>query len=536
MRNVEKSMPLLLYSQHLVSNNNNHKNKNSSAAITTSLRAKTINSNKLSNRHANINSIKSNSTKVKKFVSILEMDDSDIKHMQLLIRDSVNRKITKRQNTKRLNNKAQKILSKISSSSNLELYSSSTTFNINEGKNTANENPNTSSALSIIQCLAVIILMQVKKENSHVLKKHRGRPANVLGPSIVKKYKIFEDNFDVVTEQQQTVSKTGYFAFPIDTKKPLKKSDKNGYSVFNTKNNAIDSSAWYLSPRKTFTKKERLPRINEIIKFISRIYVVGKMEKDSLIPSLIYLEKFCAEGYKSGNFKITTTNWKTLIFTCLMLSMKMWDDLAITNNDMTHLWDGINLHRINQLERHALEILQYRLNVTPSVYSSYYFKLREIHFASDALAEFYDPYPFLKPIVNRSTEESSDAKKKTKQKLEVRPKSSPLKKRKDPQLANTKTQKNNNNNNTSNNNNNNRNKNNHRNNTKSRKKKGKKLLKPVVKFQQFPIAERATLLHYQQHAPQSPIENSKPISLFGKSLPFHHSNLPRKRFDKSEKL
>ena len=97
MRNVEKSMPLLLYSQHLVSNNNNHKNKNSSAAITTSLRAKTINSNKLSNRHANINSFKSNSTKVKKFVSILEMDDSDIKHMQLLIRDSVNRKITKRQ-------------------------------------------------------------------------------------------------------------------------------------------------------------------------------------------------------------------------------------------------------------------------------------------------------------------------------------------------------------------------------------------------------------------------------------------------------
>ena len=185
-----------------------------------------------------------------------------------------------------------KILSKISSSSNLELYSSSTTFNINEGKNTANENPNTSSALSIIQCLAVIILMQVKKENSHALKKHRGRPTNVLAPSIVKKYKIFEDNFDVVTEQQQTVSKTGYFAFPIDTKKSLKKSDKNGYSVFNTKSNTIDSSAWYLSPRETFTKKERLPRINEIIKF-SKINIINimsnidKISRDSEIKSII---------------------------------------------------------------------------------------------------------------------------------------------------------------------------------------------------------------------------------------------------------
>ena len=182
----------------------------------------------------------------------------------------------------------------------------------------------------------------------------------------------------------------------------------------------------------------------------------------------------------------------------------------------------------------TFHILNPRRDVTKRL--QHYFKLREIHFASDALAEFYDPYPFLKPIVNRSTEESSDAKKKTKQKLEVRPKSSPLKKRKDPQLANTKTQKNDNNNNTSNNNNK-KNKNIHRNNTgTNRKKKGKKSLKPVVKFQQFPIAERATLLHYQRQAPQSPIENIQSISLFGKSLPFHHSNLPRKRFDKSEKL
>ena len=135
---------------------------------------------------------------------------------------------------------------------------------------------------------------------------------------------------------------------------------------------------------------------------------------------------------------------------------------------------------------------------------------------NDALAEFYDPYPFLKPIVNRSTEESSDAKKKMKQKLEVRPKSSPLKKRKDPQLANTKTQKNNNNNNTSNNNNNNRNKNNHRNNIKVGKRKEKKLLKPVVKFQQFPIAERATLLHYQQHAPNHQLKTVNQFHCLGK--------------------
>ena len=50
----------------------------------------------------------------------------------------------------------------------------------------------------------------------------------------------------------------------------------------------------------------------------------------------------------------------------------MWDDLSITNMDMTNLWKGITLERINQLERHGLEILKYSLNISPGTYSAYY--------------------------------------------------------------------------------------------------------------------------------------------------------------------
>ena len=45
-----------------------------------------------------------------------------------------------------------------------------------------------------------------------------------------------------------------------------------------------------------------------------------------LIPALAYLEKFCIDGYKSG-FRLMPQNWRTVVFTMLILSCKMWDDL-----------------------------------------------------------------------------------------------------------------------------------------------------------------------------------------------------------------
>ena len=115
-------------------------------------------------------------------------------------------------------------------------------------------------------------------------------------------------------------------------------------------------------------------------------------------------EKFCIDGYKSG-FRLMPQNWRTVVFTMLILSCKMWDDLSITNLDMTNLWQGITLERINQLERHALEILKYSLNVSPHTYSAYYFKMRELHCGS-TLSQLGDTNPYLYPLLRTNDEEN----------------------------------------------------------------------------------------------------------------------------------
>ena len=320
-------------------------------------------SNKKAKKHA---------TRPTTIVSFLQMRADHINQLKDMIkREVLRRKKAPTKRNKRLSSKAQGVLYKISSSKSITA---------NHGDFHARETPNASSPLSIIQCFAVIVLSIIKK--SHVL---NGTSQNSLIPAAPSKYKIFNDNF---TALHLSMPSSGYSV--------LRSADKSTRSI-------IDSGAWRMSPRMSRRALPH-PTLPDIIKFISRIYVVGKMEKDALIPALAYVEKFCIDGYKSG-FRLMPQNWRTVVFTMLILSCKMWDDLSITNMDMTNLWEGITLERINQLERHALEILKYSLNISPGTYNAYYFKIRELHCGS-TLSELCDPNPYLYPLLRANVEEN----------------------------------------------------------------------------------------------------------------------------------
>ena len=113
-----------------------------------------------------------------------------------------------------------------------------------------------------------------------------------------------------------------------------------------------------------------LPDPALIVKFISHIYKTAQMEIDSLIISLIYLERLLETGLETGLI-LLKHNWKTMVFTCLMLGSKIWDDLAMENKDLATLWPPITLKRVNQLERRALEALKYNVKVPASLYAKY---------------------------------------------------------------------------------------------------------------------------------------------------------------------
>jgi len=75
----------------------------------------------------------------------------------------------------------------------------------------------------------------------------------------------------------------------------------------------------------------------------------------------------------------------------LLLSSKVWEDLAVWNVDFLSLFPNLSLKDLNLLEREYLMSLNYTVSLTASIYAKYYFELRSL---SDITEEFFP----LKPL------------------------------------------------------------------------------------------------------------------------------------------
>ena len=122
------------------------------------------------------------------------------------------------------------------------------------------------------------------------------------------------------------------------------------------------------------------PTLDEITTFYRDIFFKAQMEADCIIMSLIYVERLIKKT--SGQLRPKATNWRSLLFSCMILSSKVWDDLSMWNADFSQSCPpgGVNfsLQRINQLELAILNTLKFNVKVPASEYAKYYFLLRSM--------------------------------------------------------------------------------------------------------------------------------------------------------------
>ncbi|XP_006756223.1 PREDICTED: cyclin-Y-like protein 1 [Myotis davidii] len=119
------------------------------------------------------------------------------------------------------------------------------------------------------------------------------------------------------------------------------------------------------------------PDSESIYRFIHPFFSTTKLTAEWAITTLVYLERLLIYA----EIDICPTNWKRIILGAILLSCKYLHDQAIRNADFCHIFKGITVKDISDLERQYLYLLQFRLNVSASVYAKYYFDLRSL--ASD---------------------------------------------------------------------------------------------------------------------------------------------------------
>jgi len=134
--------------------------------------------------------------------------------------------------------------------------------------------------------------------------------------------------------------------------------------------------------------KQTIPSLEEITDFYRFVFNKAQMESDCIIVSLIYVERLLRDT--NGGVSPNPKNWRSVLFSCMVMASKVWDDLSMWNKDFSQVCpSGLKfpLKRINELELALLNCLKFNVKVLASEYAKYYFLMRSMLIRSGLVGE-----------------------------------------------------------------------------------------------------------------------------------------------------
>jgi len=166
-------------------------------------------------------------------------------------------------------------------------------------------------------------------------------------------------------QQGETQSSEDRHRFPFfsEDNNPL-------YAPPSERNSDVDSSSDSSQKR---TRRE-VPTEDMIFHTIRSVFECARIPSECLIVSLVYIERLIAVS----GCPVLVTSWRPILLSALILAQKVWDDRALHNIDFSVFCPMFTLKEINFIEKKFLELIDYDVSITASMYASYYFQLRTL--------------------------------------------------------------------------------------------------------------------------------------------------------------
>jgi len=145
-----------------------------------------------------------------------------------------------------------------------------------------------------------------------------------------------------------------------------------------------------------------------IFQTIKAIFAIAEFSAECLVISLLYIERV---RKLNDGFHLRLANWQPLLLSAMLVAQKVWDDKSLLNVDFSLMCSAYTVKDINNLEKIFLEMIQYNVTISASLYASYYFELRtlcekaERTFTLKSLSETE-----LKQLESRSEQKAEDVK------------------------------------------------------------------------------------------------------------------------------
>lgn len=114
------------------------------------------------------------------------------------------------------------------------------------------------------------------------------------------------------------------------------------------------------------------PDSTAIYNYAKNIILRTRMERETAVICLAYVERLIL---RTG-LRINECNWKRLLYTCLILASKIWDDDSFENDDFARAFTLYPLKEIALMESTYLQLIDFAVTITSADYARYYFILR----------------------------------------------------------------------------------------------------------------------------------------------------------------
>lgn len=119
---------------------------------------------------------------------------------------------------------------------------------------------------------------------------------------------------------------------------------------------------------------EEKPSEDAIFHTIKSIYSVAEFSPECLVISLLFIERLRT----ITSIPLLMSNWQPILLAAMVVAQKVWDDKSLLNVDFSVICSSYTLQDINALEKKFLQLIDFNVSISASLYASYYFELRTL--------------------------------------------------------------------------------------------------------------------------------------------------------------